>query len=117
MGYVYLGLGLGGVVSPLLSNSLIRNFGWRHALEFVGSLVMIVLIPVGIFVTRSAPADLGLSPDGPLGGDGSLLTDHSGFASRPVDVQSALPLHDDEVVDQTWTKVHTLSAYLRPLCR
>src|SRR6266478_2844094 len=63
MGYAYLGLGLGGVVSPLLSNFLIRNFGWRHALEFIGSLVMIVLIPVGIFVTRSVPADLGLSPD------------------------------------------------------
>jgi MFS family permease len=91
MGYVYVGLGLGGVVSPLLSNFLIRDFGWRHALEFVGLLVMVVLVPVGIFVTRSAPADLGLSPDGPLGGDGSgALVDHSGFASRPIDVQSAI---------------------------
>ena len=64
MGYVYLGLGLGGVVSPLLSNYLIRNFGWRHALEVVGLLIMVVLIPVGLLVTRSAPADLGLLPDG-----------------------------------------------------
>ncbi len=32
MGYAYLGLGLGGVVSPLLSNSLIRHFGSRHGL-------------------------------------------------------------------------------------
>src|ERR1700719_3264986 len=46
MGYVYLGLGLGGVVSPLLSNFLIRNFGWRHALEVVGLLIMLGLIPV-----------------------------------------------------------------------
>src|SRR5258708_36074239 len=36
MGYAYLGLGLGGVASPLLSNALIRSFGWRHALEFIG---------------------------------------------------------------------------------
>jgi MFS family permease len=64
MGYVYLGLGLGGVVSPLLSNYLIRNFGWRHALEAIGLLIMVVLIPVGLLVTRSAPADLGLMPDG-----------------------------------------------------
>jgi MFS family permease len=32
MGYAYLGLGLGGVVSPPLANFLIRNFGWRRAL-------------------------------------------------------------------------------------
>ncbi|MDP9338533.1 MAG: MFS transporter [Acidobacteriota bacterium] len=64
MGYVYLGLGLGGVVSPQLSSYLIRNFGWRHALEVLGLLIMVVLIPVGLLVTRSAPADLGLLPDG-----------------------------------------------------
>ena len=64
MGYVYLGLGLGGVASPMLSNYLIRDFGWRHALEAIGLLIMVVLIPVGLLVTRSAPADLGLLPDG-----------------------------------------------------
>ena len=64
MGYVYLGLGLGGVASPMLSNYLIRDFGWRHALEAIGLLIMVVLTPVGLLVTRSAPADLGLLPDG-----------------------------------------------------
>jgi MFS family permease len=64
MGYAYLGLGLGGVVAPLLVNYLIRNFGWRHSFEFLGVLIMLVLIPVGIIVTRSTPADLGLLPDG-----------------------------------------------------
>ncbi len=64
MGYVYLGLGLGGVAAPMLSNYLIRDFGWRHALEAIGLLIMVVLIPVGLLVTRSAPADLGLLPDG-----------------------------------------------------
>jgi MFS family permease len=64
MGYAYLGLGLGGVVSPQLVNFLIRMFGWRHAIEFVGLLTLIVLIPVGIWVTRSAPSEVGLFPDG-----------------------------------------------------
>ncbi|HXN97051.1 MAG TPA: MFS transporter, partial [Candidatus Acidoferrales bacterium] len=40
MGYAYLGLGLGGVVSPLLVHSLMRSFGWRHALEIVGLLIL-----------------------------------------------------------------------------
>jgi MFS family permease len=64
MGYAYLGLGLGGVISPLLVNSMIRNFGWRHALETVGLLVLVVLFPVGIWITRSSPSETGLLPDG-----------------------------------------------------
>jgi len=64
MGYAYLGLGLGGVVAPLLVNFLIRTIGWRHALESIGLLILAILLPVGIWITRSTPADLGLSPDG-----------------------------------------------------
>jgi len=64
MGYAYLGLGLGGVVAPPLITFLIHRFGWRSAIEVVGSLVVAVLFPVGIWITRSNPADLGLFPDG-----------------------------------------------------
>ena len=64
MGYAYLGLGLGGVVAPPLITFLIHRFGWRNALETVGLLVVAVLFPVGIWITRSDPADLGLFPDG-----------------------------------------------------
>ncbi len=64
MGYAYLGLGLGGVVAPPTMNILIRNFGWRSALEFIGILIMIVLFPIGIWITRSTPAERGLLPDG-----------------------------------------------------
>jgi MFS family permease len=64
MGYAYLGLGLGGVISPLLVNSLIQNFGWRRALEIVGLLILVVLFPVGVWVTRSTPSEMGLLPDG-----------------------------------------------------
>src|SRR6267154_851557 len=64
MGYAYLGLGLGGVLSPLLVNSLIRSFGWRNALEIVGLLVLVVPFPVGIWITRSSPSEMGLLPDG-----------------------------------------------------
>src|SRR6266850_3983728 len=69
MGYAYLGLGLGGVVSPLLINFLTRSIGWRHGLELVGALVAGVLLPVGIWVTRSGPEELGLHPDGVVDSD------------------------------------------------
>jgi MFS family permease len=91
MGYVYLGLGLGGVVSPLLSNYLIRSFGWRHALEVVGLLIMVVLIPVGLLVTRSAPAELGLLPDGAKTGESpAVAVNRTNPVAGRGDIQAAM---------------------------
>jgi MFS family permease len=62
MGYAYLGLGLGGVVAPLLVNYLARTLGWRPALELIGTAVAVVLVPTGLWLTRSNPADRGIDP-------------------------------------------------------
>jgi MFS family permease len=67
MGYAYLGLGLGGAISPLLINVLIQSFGWRHAFQIIGALILVVLFPVAQWVTRSNPSDLNLLPDGATG--------------------------------------------------
>lgn len=64
MGIAYLGLGLGGVVAPWCANLLIHAYGWRRAFEFNGALTLLVLLPIGYWVTRSTPADMGLLPDG-----------------------------------------------------
>ncbi len=64
MGFAYLGLGLGGVVAPLLSALLIGRFGWRLGFEITGVVILLVLFPIALWVTRSSPRDLGLLPDG-----------------------------------------------------
>ncbi|HKS95295.1 MAG TPA: MFS transporter [Terriglobia bacterium] len=64
MGYSYLGLGVGGVAAPLLINGLIARYGWRRAFEVIGVLILVVLFPIAQWVTRSAPEEMGLSPDG-----------------------------------------------------
>jgi MFS family permease len=64
MGAAYLGLGLGGAVSPLLIGWLIASFGWRRAFQIIGVLILVVLFPIAQWVTRSAPKELGLFPDG-----------------------------------------------------
>ena len=64
MGYAYLGLGLGGVVSPILASFLIQQFGWRLAFHAIGAAALAVLFPVGLLITRSTPGELGLLPDG-----------------------------------------------------
>ncbi|HLY60322.1 MAG TPA: MFS transporter [Terriglobia bacterium] len=63
MGYAYLGLGVGGAVSPILVHFLIDRFGWRGAFEFIGIMIFVALFPIAQLVTRSYPADLGLHPD------------------------------------------------------
>lgn len=79
MGYAYLGLGLGGVISPMLTSYLIRSFGWRTAIQMVGILTMGVLFPVGFWITRSEPMEMGLLPDGAASGDDSKEMPASAF--------------------------------------
>jgi MFS family permease len=62
MGYAYLGLGLGGVAAPMLVNFLARSLGWRHGLELLGTFILLVLFPIGIWVMRSSPQDVGVDP-------------------------------------------------------
>jgi MFS transporter, OFA family, oxalate/formate antiporter len=77
MGYAYLGLGMGGVVAPLFVNKLAGNLGWRYALELMGAVILAVLFPMGIWVTRSSPEELGLFPDG------VNATEAAGGSSKP----------------------------------
>jgi MFS family permease len=60
MGYAYLGLGLGGVAAPLLINYLAHTLGWRLALQLLGTVILVVLFPVAVWITRSGPEELGI---------------------------------------------------------
>jgi len=44
----------------VLINYLARNFGWRHALELIAFVILLVLVPTGLWITRSTPADRGI---------------------------------------------------------
>src|SRR5215472_11306449 len=63
MGYAYLGLGLGGAAAPKLVNFLAQSLGWRHGLELLGTIILLVLCPVGIWVTQSSPKDISIEPE------------------------------------------------------
>jgi MFS family permease len=64
MGYAYLGLGLGGVLAPPVANNMIRTIGWRHTFVLAGTITLALLFPVGVWVTRSTPSEMGLLSDG-----------------------------------------------------
>jgi len=89
MGYAYLGLGLGGVVAPMLVNFLVRSLGWRHSLELLGIAILLVLVPIGLWVTRSSPDDVGAVPQ--AFGEVILPTGNSSaLAGRSIGVPQAI---------------------------
>jgi MFS family permease len=91
MGYAYLGLGLGGVASPLLISLLIHGLGWRRAFQIIGALTLAILFPIAQWVTRSAPGELGLSPDGlPTMPDGKAQHPQANVEEPKFEIGSAL---------------------------
>ena len=89
MGYAYLGLGLGGVAAPMLVNFLARSLGWRHGLELLGTFILLVLFPIGIWVTRSSPKDLGIDPAA-FGEEAQPLENSAGSIASSAGVSQAV---------------------------
>jgi MFS family permease len=56
MGFAYLGIGIGGMLVPLLAYALIEQFGWRMALRLLGVLIIVLAFPAAYFV-REPPTE------------------------------------------------------------
>ena len=65
IGIMSAGVGIGGLLmSPLVGSYLIPVFGWSAALLILAILALVIIIPLGWFVIRTKPSDMGLIPDG-----------------------------------------------------
>jgi MFS family permease len=62
MGFAYLGIGIGGMLVPLLAYVLIEEFGWRMALRLLGVLIILLAFPAAFFVRE--PRAGGSGPGG-----------------------------------------------------
>jgi MFS family permease len=74
MGFAYLGIGIGGMLVPLLAHALIEELGWRMALRALGVLIIVVALPAAFFVREP-----------PIEGDGP-----GGRTAEPVSIVPAL---------------------------
>lgn len=64
LGLALAGLGLGGIIWPLLSQWAITEYGWRTAYVIVAFAVATVgILSIGL-VVRESPESMGLHPDG-----------------------------------------------------
>ncbi|HWY67237.1 MAG TPA: MFS transporter [Terriglobales bacterium] len=55
MGIAYLGIGLGGAVSPWISHLLVQRYGWQAALKLLGVLIVVIAFPLA-FLVKDVPA-------------------------------------------------------------
>ncbi len=66
VGITFAGVGLGGMISPLLAQWLISSYGWRQAFIILGLITFIIIIPLAQFMKHS-PQRVGLRPYGESG--------------------------------------------------
>lgn len=65
MGVALAGSGLMAmVVTPVLSH-MVADYGWRSGYRFIGSLYLLLMVPVILFVIKESPED------GKFGGGGT----------------------------------------------
>ncbi len=58
-----MGLAVGGLVVPAVSEQLAIAYGWRDAFSILGVAVVIILLPLGLLLFRNRPQTYGLLPD------------------------------------------------------
>jgi MFS family permease len=59
----YAGAGIGSIILLPLAQWIILSSGWRAACLVLGTIVLVVLVPLNLLLRRH-PHDLGLTPDG-----------------------------------------------------
>jgi MFS family permease len=75
LGLSSTGIGIGGLLAPLITWSLVTN-GWRPTAFWTGVAIMLIAIPLSQFL-RQRPQDHGLLPDG-------AMPNREGAATRPL---------------------------------
>jgi len=84
------GTGLGFAYVPILTETLVSNYGWRAGYMGLGSILLFITVPLVWFVLREKPQDMGLAVDG----DMSRHADAAAHDSEGMSVAQALRTRD-----------------------
>ncbi len=108
LGLTLAGMGVGGIVWPLLSQWAIGEFGWRTAYVIVAlSVATVGILSIGL-VVRESPATMGLEPDGAETGAeprpvaSTKPGPSAGAATSPAITQSGYTLAETMRQSQFW---------------
>ena len=64
LGLAMLGIGVGAVVVPILTQRLLAHFGWRVMFAIFGGATLLLPLPVVAALLQNDPKERGLRPDG-----------------------------------------------------
>ncbi|MCU1306240.1 MAG: transporter [Acidobacteriaceae bacterium] len=64
LGFMLLGIGIGGTIVPIVTQRLIANFGWRMTYGILGCAVLLLPLPMVATFLQNDPSERGLLPDG-----------------------------------------------------
>jgi len=71
LGLMMVGIGSGAMIMPSFAHGLITRYGWHTAYAILGSLVLLISMPVVAAILKEKPQDVGLLPDGARPGRGA----------------------------------------------
>ena len=63
VGIMAMGFSLGGFIAPLMQQ-IIDSIGWESSFIFAAAVLAASFLPIGLFVVRNHPGDMGLEVDG-----------------------------------------------------
>ena len=64
LGVALAGIGIGGVVWSLLTQTLSERYGWRNAMPIEAAVILLVALPLLLIVIKESPQQMGLTVDG-----------------------------------------------------
>ena len=64
IGITAAGASVGGLILVPFTTYLIQLLDWRYSWAILGTMIIVLVLPVAYFVLRNKPEDMGLLPDG-----------------------------------------------------
>ncbi len=71
IGITAAGASVGGLILVPFTTYLIQILDWRYSWAILGTMIIVLVLPVAFFVLRNSPQDMGLLPDGDEAPSGS----------------------------------------------
>ncbi len=93
LGLVNGGGSIGGMVLVPAASAIVVLASWQDAYRFLGVLLILVIFPIGFFLIKNRPQDMGLEPQGApvgIGKDGQFSAIVGGAVYRDSTFKEAL---------------------------
>lgn len=108
MGFMSLGIPIGGLIFVPLTQVFIDAFGWRNAWILLGAIGAGVIVPIALLFIRRQPEDLGLRTDGDPPEPATTVARPATRVAGPATATAGLPAIPAAREERSWTRVEAV---------